>query len=72
MSFLAYNVGALQILGTVVYGADIHHYRRLLWSDLKAIAVSHSHILWIVMGDFNTVRFTQEKLGGRQLGIHQL
>jgi len=53
-------------------GKNIHHYRRLLWSNVTAIAVSRSHILWIVMGDFITVRFTQEKLGGRQQGIHQL
>ena len=46
--------------------------RNTLWSDLTNIADGCLNVPWIVLGDFNTVPYTNEKVGGRQLSKSQL
>ena len=72
MIFTARNVGGLTLMGTVVYGSNFQQEKTSLWNDLRRLARSNASMPWIVMGDFNTVRFTDEKLGGKLLSINQL
>ena len=46
--------------------------RNTFWSDLTNIANGCLNVPWIVLRDFNTVRYTNEKVGGRQLSESQL
>ena len=57
---------------TIVYGANTQRERTSLWSDLRRLAPSTTTLPWLVMGDFNTVRFTDEKIGVKLLSINQL
>ena len=41
--------------------------RNTLWFDLTNIANGCLNVPWIILRDFNTVRYTNEKEGGRQL-----
>ena len=66
------NKRGLHIAITVVYGANLQSQRASLWTELKYISCSIVNLPWVVMGDFNTARYTNEKLGGRRLKISQL
>ncbi|XP_077215844.1 uncharacterized protein LOC143850484 [Tasmannia lanceolata] len=61
-----YEFRLLQInqkfLLTSVYGLNYGGARRSLWDDLEQIAGSVTSP-WIVLGDFNATRFSEEKLG---------
>ena len=49
ITFSAHNAGGLDILGTILYGANMHSQRILLWNDLKGIVFSLSHLPWLVI-----------------------
>ena len=51
-----------QILVTLIYAQNYAHERVLLWEEIKSIATSG--LPWIVLGDFNVLRHTLEKIGG--------
>lgn len=53
--------GGPPFLATFVYGASSFLNRQALWSSLHRLS---SPLPWIVMGDFNAIRFTSEKVGG--------
>ena len=53
-------------------GANIQSQRIPMWTDLQGIASAHTNLPWLVMGDFNTVRFTDEKLGGKPITFNKL
>ena len=55
-----------------IYASNSMQERNTLWSDLTNIANGCLNVPWIVLGDFNTVRYTNEKEGGRQLSESQL
>ncbi|XP_077228445.1 uncharacterized protein LOC143861405 [Tasmannia lanceolata] len=48
---------------TVVYARNKGHERHSLWEDLVELS-QNIDTPWIVIGDFNTTRFTEERLGG--------
>ncbi|KAK1310887.1 hypothetical protein QJS10_CPA08g00722 [Acorus calamus] len=56
---------------TIVYGSNSPADRQILWADLLRKA-PHISIPWLVGGDFNEVRYTNEKLGGRALQTNRL
>ncbi|XP_077251955.1 uncharacterized protein LOC143891210 [Tasmannia lanceolata] len=60
VSFLQTNVFFLL---TAVYAHNSGPSRRVLWQDIRLIASGHSEN-WIVIGDFNTTRFSDERFGG--------
>lgn len=45
ITFSAHNTGGLDILGTILYGANMHSQRILLWNDLEGIVFSLSFTL---------------------------
>ncbi|XP_077226456.1 uncharacterized protein LOC143859720 [Tasmannia lanceolata] len=65
--FIYGNVSFLQsnfsFLLTAVYAHNSGSSRRVLWEDIRLIASGHSEN-WIVLGDFNTTRFSDERFGG--------
>ena len=66
------NNGGLQGFLTIVYGENIHARRESLWEELHQIAIQIQDSPWLVAGDFNTARFTTEKVGGKTLKLGQL
>ncbi|XP_077219708.1 uncharacterized protein LOC143853894 [Tasmannia lanceolata] len=48
---------------TVIYAHNYYVSRRSLWSDMEEIA-SRTHLPWLVVGDFNVVRYPNERFGG--------
>ena len=61
------NKGGLEGFLTIIYGLNSHVERVQLWNKLQTLNVSNYP--WLLTGDFNTVRFTNEKIGGRNLVI---
>ncbi|KAJ8505060.1 hypothetical protein OPV22_005946 [Ensete ventricosum] len=57
---------------TGIYASNSMSDRNALWRDLVSIANSYPTVPWVVLGDFNTVRYTNEKVGGRVLSECQL
>lgn len=49
---------------TFVYGSNYIHERNKLWADIVKIASRFQHEPWVVLGDFNAIRFSHEKEGG--------
>jgi len=41
-----------------------------LWKELQVLNISNAP--WLLTGDFNTARFTNEKVGGKPLSYQQL
>ena len=66
------NKGGLQVHFTVVYAANYHSQRVSLWKELVDISVMINDSPWAVLGDFNSARFTSEKIGGRKLTMDML
>jgi len=50
-----------------VYGKNWISLMEQLWQELSSIYQNHGHKPWAVIGDFNTVRFLDEKKGGNKL-----
>ncbi|XP_077223064.1 uncharacterized protein LOC143856685 [Tasmannia lanceolata] len=48
---------------TVIYGYNYGGDRRFIWSDLLDISPS-IHLPWLVIGDFNVTRFSDERTSG--------
>ena len=53
-----------EFLASYVYGLNEDAGREALWHSIKTVASSDQEIPWVVLGDFNIVRFINEKLGG--------
>ena len=53
-----------QLLMTLIYALNYANERVPLWEEINSIAPSAQQLPWIVLGDFNVVRHTSEKLGG--------
>ncbi|KAK1296072.1 hypothetical protein QJS10_CPB15g01200 [Acorus calamus] len=56
---------------SIIYGSNSENERALLWRNLLA-SDPGSSMPWLVGGDFNEVRFSDEKLGGRPPNIRRL
>ena len=63
ITFLAHNAGGLDLMGTDLYGENFQSQRTSLWSNLRT-STANANLSWLVMGDFNTVTFTEERLWG--------
>ncbi|KAK1304558.1 hypothetical protein QJS10_CPB11g00529 [Acorus calamus] len=61
------NLQHKQYFITVVYASNSSSNRLTLWQNLEHIATTIGLKKWIVGGDFNEVRYSHEKLGGRPL-----
>ncbi|KAK1302702.1 hypothetical protein QJS10_CPB12g01029 [Acorus calamus] len=57
-----------RFLVTAVYASNSSVERINLWDSIKQLSSTIGHLGWIVGGDFNEVRFSNEKVGG--LPIH--
>lgn len=53
--------GVPSFFATFVYGDNNYLRRQVLWSSLHHLGTSSP---WIVLGDFNVIRFPREKIGG--------
>ena len=49
---------------TFVYGSNYVQVRRSLWTDILRLASQLSNEAWVVLGDFNAIRYSHEKDGG--------
>ncbi|KAK1282596.1 hypothetical protein QJS10_CPB22g00515 [Acorus calamus] len=59
------NSSQLSYFLTTVYASNNASARTILWSNLRTLAQSIDNDQWIIGGDFNEVRFSHEKIGGR-------
>ncbi|KAJ9549100.1 hypothetical protein OSB04_021643, partial [Centaurea solstitialis] len=46
-----------------VYGPQSVSLKSSLWDDLQSIILSSLDVIWVIMGDFNAVRFQEERKG---------
>ncbi|KAJ9559912.1 hypothetical protein OSB04_005072 [Centaurea solstitialis] len=46
-----------------VYAPQSHSLKAGLWNDLTALLKDHTEVIWVIMGDFNAVRFPEERMG---------
>ena len=67
----AVNKGSLIIILSVVYGENWIAQREILWDDLRIIHQYYGHKPWSILGEFNTARSINEKLGGNQLSFEK-
>ncbi|XP_028067860.1 uncharacterized protein LOC114270518 [Camellia sinensis] len=58
--------GDLSFFSTFVYAENKHELRLPLFFDLKKIALNYASHPSVFLGDFNVVRFSFEKMGGRE------
>ena len=52
---------------TFVYGVNDPNGRKDLWRDIGSFAMGVNHDPWVVLGDFNAIRFRHEKSGGSNI-----
>ena len=64
ITFQAVNKGDWTSYLSFVYGAYSTTQRDLLWQDLRLINIAHGLKPWALLGDFNPIRYMDEKLGG--------
>ncbi|MQM00346.1 hypothetical protein Taro_033080 [Colocasia esculenta] len=51
---------------TVVYGSNLAYERKMLWQDIGSLSTTIS-LPWLIVGDFNCVRYADEKIGVKKL-----
>lgn len=56
---------------TAVYGLHTVETRRGLWASLTGIAASVSNAPWLIIGDFNAVLNTQDRIGGAAVSRYE-
>jgi len=66
------NNGGFTMLLTAVYGSNWQSRSMKLWKELINIHQQHGSIPWAVAGDFNIVKFSDGKVGGRALSYRNL
>lgn len=63
ISVVLTNVGGAKFMCTFIYAQNFDHKRKKLWDNL----ILESRIIslpWLLLGDFNCIRFSNDKLGG--------
>ncbi|XP_062118452.1 uncharacterized protein LOC133832081 [Humulus lupulus] len=55
---------------SVIYGLNQLETRKILWSDLAN--VQRPVTPWLIMGDFNAVFYTDDRLGGRSISVKEM
>ena len=60
-----------EIIFSFVYGHNREMDRCLLWNILETTssAINSLNVPWVVLGDFNTVRSSNEKVGGNRVNM---
>lgn len=66
------NKAGLTIILSVIYGENTEAIRTFLWNDIKHIYDTFPNIPWLLVGDFNICRFSEEKIGGKDLSVANL
>ncbi|MQM17125.1 hypothetical protein Taro_050093 [Colocasia esculenta] len=51
---------------SAIFGSNLAYERQTLWRDILLLSISIT-LPWLIVGDFNSVRYPQEKIGGRVL-----
>ncbi|KAK1302793.1 hypothetical protein QJS10_CPB12g00475 [Acorus calamus] len=59
--------GSSPFFVTAVYASNSTTDRQSLWADLVSLASYSIGLPWLIGGDFNEVRYSSEKMGGRQI-----
>ena len=72
ISLLALNQAGLQIVVSFVYRENWESLGKSLRSDLCSMHDTHGHLPYMVLGDFNVARYTDEKVGRKPLSIQKL
>ena len=49
---------------SAIYASNIPNDRRVLWSHLQGCSAYVRSMPWFLLGDFNTTKFSSEKIGG--------
>lgn len=60
----------LSWLITAIYASLRYRERHILWDNLNQVATLHN-LPWLVLGDFNEIISSEDKLGGRLINIHK-
>ena len=48
----------------MVYGHNTHHKQLALWANMKRLALQMGDVAWCLMGDFNVVLSSGDRIGG--------
>ena len=54
----------IQFAVSFIYGHNYYILRRGFWDSLRSLAPDLVSVPWITLGDFNIIRFSNEKVGG--------
>ncbi|KAI9080858.1 hypothetical protein K1719_037167 [Acacia pycnantha] len=65
------NMGIEPFLLTAVYVVPYESLKFSLWQDLQRLA-DHISIPWVVMGDFNDILMSDERVGGADINLGRL
>ena len=60
----------LSWLITGIYASPRYRERRILWDNLNKVATLHN-LPWLVLGDFNEILSSEDKLGGRPINLYR-
>ncbi|KAK1257257.1 hypothetical protein QJS04_geneDACA024282 [Acorus gramineus] len=71
-SIMLYKQSYKRLLVTSVYASNSSLERQSLWNSIKRLSSSVGNLGWIVGGDFNEVRFSNEKVVGQPAHSRQL
>ena len=66
------NKGGFSGVISFIYGENWQFRRKVLWGELSSLAHTYNLPPWMLVGDFNVAKYSDEKVGGRTLSIQQL
>ena len=72
ITIIASNKDSFNMLLNAVYSSNWQSRREELWKELETVHQQHGTLPWACIGDFNIVRYSDEKIGGRGLSYTQL
>lgn len=55
---------------TFIYSSNIQNERLILWDDLNHVSIGRNEA-WIVLGDFNNVLYSYERIRGEQVYLRE-
>lgn len=60
---LVTNQGSLEFLIATIYYSNKREERKSVWEALPSISLTTNSHSWVVMGDFNEIRYPEERQG---------